>query len=119
MRRRGRIASCGQGQYGLLLDGAHAADVLLEGSAVMKVPDAFIPNMLNGFPHGFPDLSQEAAMALLGNLAAFIQGGGKGDGAVKSAEVRQTLAINARGERVMRKALVINGEVVSNEEQAL
>lgn len=99
-------------------DGAHVCDVLLEGSSVMKVPDQYIPNMLNGFPHGFSDMSQEAAMMLLGNLSAFTQPNGK-VGEEHSTEVRQTLAINTRGERVMRKSLVVDGEIVSSEEQVL
>merc|ERR1711920_319207 len=99
-------------------DGAHACELLVEGASILKVPDMFIPNMLNAFPHGFPSISQEDAMRLLGTLSAFIRGG-NGPGSECSAEIRQTIVINQRGQRVMRKALLVNGEVVCDEEQAL
>lgn len=101
-------------------DGAHACDLLIEGAGVMKVPDDFIPDMLNAFPHGFASISQEAAMRLLESLSTFIRNNtSKVEDEEQSVEVRQTLAVNKRGERVMRKALLVNGGVVCKEEQAV
>lgn len=114
-------------------DGAGATDMLLEGSGVMRLPDQYVPFMLNGFPHGFQGLAQEDAMALLNVLSMITRsssssgtgnsGRGSGGGALapldRYVEVRQTLAIDARGRRVMRKSLVVDGEEVCLEEKAL
>lgn len=106
-------------------DGANACDLLLEGSAVLRLPDTYIPNLLNGFPHGFQGLSQEDGMKLLDVLSGIARADAESDdvpadlGMQRSAEVRQTLLVDARGRRIMRKSLVINGEVLCSEEQAI
>jgi len=104
-------------------DGAGARSLLLEGGAVARVPDYLVPLFLNGFPHGFQELSQEGAMQLLEVLTAFTSHGGNQapsvSGAERSAEVRQTLIVGARGRRSLRKALVINGVELCSEERVL
>merc|ERR1712176_910880 len=86
-------------------DGSTACELLLEGTAVVRVPDSVIPSLLNGFPHGFSDLSQEGAMKLLEALSAFARTDDSVAGC--SVEVRQNLSIGAHGRRSVRKSLVV------------
>jgi len=102
-------------------DGASARELLLESAAVLAVPDLYVPEILNGFPHSFQGLSQEGVINLLAVFAGFIRGGL--DEAPPhmelSAEVRQTLLVNSRGQRIMRKTILVDGVVCSTEEQVL
>lgn len=105
-------------------DGANACDLLLEGASVLRLPDFYIPYMLNGFPHGFQGLSQEDGMKLLDVMSGIARGDSEGDetqagGEERAAEVRQTVLIDSRGRRIMRKCLLINGQEVCSEEQTI
>lgn len=104
-------------------DGASVRELLLESAAVVAVPDLFVPEILNGFPHSFQNLSQDGVINLLAVFAVFVRGAGAGinpdSTSDLSVEVRQTLTVNARGERVMRKTLLVDGVRCSFEEQAL
>merc|ERR1712129_112280 len=105
-------------------DGASVRELLLESAAVVAVPDLFVPEILNGFPHSFQNLSQDGVINLLAVFAVFVRGAGAGITPEPSTsdlavEVRQTLTVNARGQRVMRKTLLVDGVRCSFEEQAL
>lgn len=103
-------------------DGSNATELLLESSAVVRVPDSIAPNLVNGYPHGFPDISQENAMRLLHVLAAFMSEGGaevKDVAEEKSVEIRQAFIVDDRGRRCMQKKLLINGTCVCEDEKSL
>lgn len=104
-------------------DGASVRELLLESAAVVAVPDLFLPEMMNGFPHSFQSLSQDGVINLLAVFAAFVRGGGAGADAASnsdlSVEVRQTLTVSASGRRAMRKTLLVDGMRCASEEQAL
>lgn len=104
-------------------DGATARDVLLEGAVIVRMPDSLVPTFLNGFPYSFQSASQEGAMQLLEVLSAFIRGDGDAAAARPvgecTAEVRQTLIFGPRGKRELRKSLVVNGELLTEEHRAL
>eukprot|EP00929_Paragymnodinium_shiwhaense_P071660 TRINITY_DN36411_c0_g1_i1.p1 TRINITY_DN36411_c0_g1~~TRINITY_DN36411_c0_g1_i1.p1 ORF type:complete len:345 (-),score=46.00 TRINITY_DN36411_c0_g1_i1:449-1483(-) len=89
-------------------DGSTAPELLLDATSVIRAPDEFVPELLNGFPHGFQDLSLEDAARLLDVFSSFISAQG-GEG-VKAAEVRQAIVVTGSGKRLLRKSLVINGE---------
>merc|ERR1712204_109309 len=102
-------------------DGASVRELLLESAAVVAVPDLFLPEMMNGFPHSFQSLSQDGVINLLAVFAVFVRGAGAGITPEPSTsdlavEVRQTLTVNARGQRVMRKTLLVDGVRCSFEE---
>lgn len=103
-------------------DGASARDLLLESAAVLAVPDLFVPEILNGFPHSFQGLSQEGVIHLLGVLGNFVRhrdvdfGAGSAEASV---EVRQSLCINPAGERVIRKTIIVDGSISCSEERCL
>jgi hypothetical protein len=102
-------------------DGASTRELLLESAAVMSVPDLYVPEILNGFPHSFQGLSQEGVINLLAVFAAFIRGGSDEPrpSSELSAEVRQSVSVNARGQLVMRKTILVDGVTCSSEEQRL
>lgn len=104
-------------------DGASARELLLESAPVVAVPDLYVPEILNGFPHSFQNLSQDGVINLLAVFAAFIRRAGANgtaaSGSDLSVEVRQALAVNARGQRVMRKTLLVDGVTCANEERIL
>lgn len=99
-------------------DGASTRELLLESAAVLSVPELFSPDVLNGFPHSFHGLSQEGVINLLNVFSSFICSGAPPAGE-RSAEVRQTIVVNKRGQRVMRKTIVVDGNVCCSEEQVL
>merc|ERR1712118_619166 len=85
--------------------------------AVLRVPDYFVPNVLNGLPHGFQGMSQEGAMMLMKALTAFSGSGGETAARSESTvEVHQTLTVDAKGRRMVRKSILIDGTVYSSEE---
>merc|ERR1711974_191990 len=93
-------------------DGSNATELLLESSAVIRVPDSIAPTLINGYPHGFAGTSQEDAMRLLHVLAGFLSEGGvelKDVTEERSVGVRQAFLVDDRGRRCMRKKLFING----------
>jgi len=103
-------------------DGASARDLLLESAAVLGVPDLFVPEILNGFPHSFQGLSQEGVINLLAVLGNFVSHTGAdafSSSPECSVEVRQTLGINAAGERVIRKTIIVDGSISCSEERTL
>lgn len=104
-------------------DGATSCELLLESAPVVAIPELFVPEILDGFPNSFQSLSQDGVINLLAVFAAFVRGGVPGSSAESapnlSVEVRQTIAINARGQRVMRKTLLVDGVRCSSEEQTL
>eukprot|EP00927_Polykrikos_kofoidii_P079074 TRINITY_DN75861_c0_g1_i1.p1 TRINITY_DN75861_c0_g1~~TRINITY_DN75861_c0_g1_i1.p1 ORF type:complete len:308 (+),score=30.81 TRINITY_DN75861_c0_g1_i1:24-926(+) len=95
-------------------DGASIIDLLLEGTSVMKVPDFFMPALLNGFPYGFPGLSQEGGMKLLDVLSDFT-GGSSAKEVERSAEVRHEFGVSISGQRLVRKSMFINGTLCTSE----
>lgn len=97
-------------------DGSSVADLLLEGSGFLRLPPENVADALEGFPHGFRDLSSEDGAQLLRVLANF---SGPSDGEAGSFEIRQTLSVDKYGQRIMRKTLLINSEEMCAEEQAL
>lgn len=105
-------------------DGASAGELMLEGASVLRLPDFYVPFMLNGFPHGFQGLSQEDGMKLLDVIAGLARSDAE-EGQLaeskpeRSVEVRQALLVNPRGRRRMVKTLLINGEQVCSEESTL
>jgi len=124
----GQLSCADRAAMVCFFDGSNACDLLLEGASVLKLPDFYIPYMLNGFPHGFQGLSQEDGMKLLDVMAGICRGDTEGDeaaaaapvgGEERQAEVRQTLLVDARGRRIMRKCLLINGQEVCSEEQTI
>jgi len=104
-------------------DGATSCELLLESAPVVAIPELFVPEILEGFPPSFQSLSQDGVINLLAVFAAFVRGGAPGSSTEPtsdlSVEVRQTIAINARGQRVMRKTLLVDGMRCSSEEQTL
>lgn len=100
-------------------DGASTRELLLESAAVLGVPELFTPDVLNGFPHAFNGrLSQEGVVNLMNVFSGFL-GGGAPPARDLSAEVRQTIVINTRGQRVMRKTILVDGNICCSEEQVL
>eukprot|EP00401_Gymnodinium_catenatum_P051795 CAMPEP_0117495422 /NCGR_PEP_ID=MMETSP0784-20121206/20125_1 /TAXON_ID=39447 /ORGANISM="" /LENGTH=390 /DNA_ID=CAMNT_0005290345 /DNA_START=180 /DNA_END=1350 /DNA_ORIENTATION=- len=97
-------------------DGAGAYDLLLEAAFVLR---AAAPDCLNGFPHAFPGLAQEDAAALLNVIAGFVANSGqsikkaaqRGGPQERSVEVRQSIIMNVHGQRVLRKAVLVDGAV--------
>lgn len=102
-------------------DGTSLSDLLLEAGAVVKLPHLHLAELLEGFPQGFVGLSQDAKVRLLHVLARFITAGAQvaTPGAEASLEIRQTVIIDSRGRRVIRKSLVINKQEACSEEHAL
>jgi len=102
-------------------DGAAASELLLEGAAVLRVPDFMVPAMLNGYPHSFQDMSQSSAMQMLEVLRGFSASEGvrNDTGGQLTTEVRQTLIVSANGRRLMRKSISINGEIAATLEREL
>jgi hypothetical protein len=102
-------------------DGTGAPQLLLEGTAPSRLPDFLAPNLLSGFPSGFPGLSQDDAVRLLRVVAAFNQTGPAPAAKDKtfSTEVRQSIAVDGQGFCVLRKTISINGKLCSSEEQSL
>lgn len=104
-------------------DGSTAADLMLEGASVLRLPDFYVPYLLNGYPHGFQGLSQEDGMKLLDVTAGLARDEEIRVGALpnpeRSVEVRQALVVDPRGRRRMRKSLWVNGEEVCLEESTL
>lgn len=99
-------------------DGSSAPDLLLEAAGLLKVPDFFVPNLLNGFPHGFQGLSQDGAVKLSKVLADVCSADGRLK-AESSVEVRQALLVDKGGQRLLRKSLVINGVLYTSEDKLL
>jgi hypothetical protein len=99
-------------------DGASTQELLLESAAVLSVPELFTPDVLNGFPHSFRSLSQEGVINLLNVFSSFTSTDAAPAGE-RSVEVRQTIVVNTRGQRVMRKTIVVDGNVCCSEEQVL
>eukprot|EP00927_Polykrikos_kofoidii_P069130 TRINITY_DN64512_c0_g1_i1.p1 TRINITY_DN64512_c0_g1~~TRINITY_DN64512_c0_g1_i1.p1 ORF type:complete len:347 (-),score=34.64 TRINITY_DN64512_c0_g1_i1:219-1259(-) len=99
-------------------DGSTAFELVVDGSAVIGVPDEFLPNLLNGFPHGFMSLQQADGMKLLEALSGFIDTT-KCAKVESSTEIRQSLVIDASGRRLMRKTIMVNGAACATEEQEL
>mmetsp|Transcript_95571 Transcript_95571/g.270400 ORF Transcript_95571/g.270400 Transcript_95571/m.270400 type:complete len:327 (+) Transcript_95571:159-1139(+) len=99
-------------------DGSCAAKLLIEGAELVRLPDDFVQVLMKGFPRGFEGLSEEDVTQLLDMLAGFIRGVNEA-GQELSAEVRQTLVLDARGKRILRKSIVINGRVRFSEKQML
>merc|ERR1712118_146649 len=102
-------------------DGASTRELLLESAAVMSVPDLYVPEILNGFPHSFQGLSQEGVINLLAVFAACVRHGPNSSTPASDlcAEVRQSLVVNSRGQRIMRKTILVDGVTCSSEEQLL
>lgn len=121
----GQLSCADRSSTVCFFDGTSLPEILLEGAAIVKVPDVYMPHLVNGFPHGFQGVSQEAALRLLEVFSCFIDAG-SGAGAQEarygselSVEVRQAMTIDGRGRRVVRKSLVINKEVVCSEERSI
>lgn len=98
-------------------DGAGLPQLLLEGSATMKLPEFLAPNLMSAFPSGFPQLSQDDALKLLRVLS--VGTNGSSVDRPMSFEVRQSITVDAYGQRILQKSLHVNGAVCSTEEQAL
>lgn len=99
-------------------DGASTQELLLESAAVLNVPELFTPDVLNGFPHSFRSLSQEGVINLLNVFSSFTSSDAA-PAVERSVEVRQTIVVNTRGQRIMRKTMVVDGNVCCSEEQVL
>lgn len=118
----GCLSPAERGRVVTFFDGASLRELLLESAAVLAVPDLFVHEILNGFPHSFQTLSQESVINLLAVLGGFIRGTGGGaepPPADLVAEVRQTLTFNSRGQRIMRKTILVDGVTCASEEQML
>lgn len=100
-------------------DGANPADLLLEASSFVGVPDNLMPRLAQGFPHGFPGLSEDVALQLLDALGCFMRSLGGEAVPASHTEMRHELCVDATGRRIVRKALAVNGEVRISEERRL
>mmetsp|Transcript_63784 Transcript_63784/g.118490 ORF Transcript_63784/g.118490 Transcript_63784/m.118490 type:complete len:371 (+) Transcript_63784:212-1324(+) len=101
-------------------DGASLPDLLLEGGSIVRVPENLLPNVLNGFPFGFQGLSMQDVLRLLAHLSAFYQGEPSRDDSPECAvEVRHKLAVDASGGRSVQKVLLVGGQEVCSEVQAI
>eukprot|EP00929_Paragymnodinium_shiwhaense_P106988 TRINITY_DN7291_c0_g1_i2.p1 TRINITY_DN7291_c0_g1~~TRINITY_DN7291_c0_g1_i2.p1 ORF type:complete len:372 (-),score=55.59 TRINITY_DN7291_c0_g1_i2:38-1153(-) len=99
-------------------NGTRVQDILLEGAVAAGTPTDCRAALLYDFPRGFrPAQAVDGPTDLLEVLAAFVRGDGS-DKAL-SAEVRQSLVTDARGRRLLRKSLVVNGDEFFAEEQSL
>eukprot|EP00401_Gymnodinium_catenatum_P066604 CAMPEP_0117549992 /NCGR_PEP_ID=MMETSP0784-20121206/48451_1 /TAXON_ID=39447 /ORGANISM="" /LENGTH=354 /DNA_ID=CAMNT_0005346997 /DNA_START=133 /DNA_END=1197 /DNA_ORIENTATION=+ len=105
-------------------DGAGAYDLLLEAASVLR---AALPDCLNGFPHAYAGLAMEDAGALLNAVAGFVTADGnsideaahRGGSQERSLEVRQSIVLDARGGRLLRKVVVVDGATCFSEDLKL
>lgn len=124
--KRAAPVACVRDALACFFNGASVADILLEGSGIIGVPSHLREGLMTDFPHAFKGLPSEHGSELVDALARFTQGlagNGTGSGSTspawktRSAEVRHELVIELTGRRIIRKALVINGEVFHSEER--
>merc|ERR1719401_1854367 len=80
-------------------DGASTRELLLESAAILSAPDLLTPDILVGFPHSFHSISQNGVIHLLNAFGSFIRSGAP-PATELSAEVRQTIEVNTRGQRI-------------------
>eukprot|EP00933_Yihiella_yeosuensis_P005345 TRINITY_DN109842_c0_g1_i1.p1 TRINITY_DN109842_c0_g1~~TRINITY_DN109842_c0_g1_i1.p1 ORF type:complete len:319 (+),score=43.83 TRINITY_DN109842_c0_g1_i1:57-1013(+) len=98
-------------------EGSSIRDLLLEAVPLAQFANAPQESSSTTFPQSFEDCSGREASELLRVAERFAQSGNRGrredrgdsDLEEKSIEIRQMIAIDAKGQRVLRKAVFVNG----------